>query len=86
MPREVWTGPLLSLCCGPRRHRCGAGLATQNADDTLISFDRYKNQLDPSIKKEPWTQEEDMRIIQAQVRVQQCTQKLPGFKPPHRRL
>jgi hypothetical protein len=30
---------------------------------------RYKNQLDPSIKKEPWSAEEDALIFDAQVPV-----------------
>ena len=31
--------------------------------------ERFKNQLDPNIKKEPWTAEEDIAIVEAQAQL-----------------
>ncbi|KAJ1484332.1 Homeodomain-like protein [Baffinella frigidus] len=44
--------------------------------------ERFKNQLDPNIKKEPWTNEEDLAIVEAQNEIgnkwTEIAKRLPG--------
>lgn len=42
--------------------------------------ERFKNQLDPNIKKEPWTNEEDLAIVEAQ---NEIGNKVHAFHLPH---